>query len=62
MKKSEIERLAQLRNYIISFYNSLPRESTGTSVTKTSDVAYFCESLVASADDMLKPYVSFEDK
>ena len=62
MKKTEIEKLAELRNYIIGFYNSLSRESIGTSITKTSDVAYFCESLVASADDILKPYVSFEDK
>lgn len=62
MKESEIKKLAELRNYIIGFYNSLSRESPGVSVTKTSDVAYFCESVVNSADDILKPYVSFGEK
>lgn len=62
MKKEEIKQLAELRNYIIGFYNSIEGSSSaGTAVMKSTDVAYFCESLVSSADDILKPYVSFED-
>lgn len=59
MKTNEVEKLAQLRGYIISYYEQLNRSSPGTSMTKTSEVAYFCESLVASIDDVVKKYVNF---
>ena len=62
MKKNEVEKLTQLRNHIISEYNSLNRTSPGTSMTKTAEVAYFYESLVRSIDDLVKPYVNFSKK
>ena len=62
MKKNDVEKLAQLRNFIINHYENLERSSPGVSMTKTADVAYFCESLVASLDDLLKGHVSFSKK
>ena len=59
MKNKEVEKLAQLRGYIISYYEKLDRNSPGISMTKTQDIAYFCESLVASIDDVVKEYVNF---
>ena len=62
MKKEEVKRLAELRKHIIGFYNSIEgADSAGTAVMKSADVAYFCETLVKSTDDILKPYVSFEE-
>jgi len=61
MKKEEIKKLAELRNYIIGFYNSLEgSESPGAAMMKCTEVAHFCETLVESADHILKPYVSFQ--
>lgn len=62
MKTTEVQKLAHLRDFIIKEYNTLEKTSPGTSVTKTSDVAYFCESLVASIDDLLKGHVKFSEK
>ena len=59
MKNKDVEKLAQLRGYIIDYYKKLDRNSPGTSMTKTAEVAYFCESLVASIDDVVKKYVNF---
>ena len=62
MKKEDIEKIAQLRGYIISYYDQLDRSSPGVSMTKTAEIAYLCESLVKSVDDLLKPYVNFSKK
>lgn len=63
MKKEEVEKIAKLRNYIIGFYRSIEgSQSPGAAVMKCSEVAYFCETLVSSADEVLKPYVKFEDE
>ena len=59
MKNKDVEKLAQLRGYIIDYYKKLDRNSPGISMTKTAEVAYFCESLVASIDDVVKKYVNF---
>lgn len=62
MKNKEVEKLAQLRGYIISYYENLDRNSPGISMTKTGEVAHFCESLVASLDDLMKNYVNFSNQ
>ena len=63
MKKEEIQKLAELRNYFIGFYNSLEgSQSPGAAVMKGTEVAHFCETLVESADHILKPYVSFQNQ
>lgn len=59
MKNKEVEKLAQLRGYVIGYYEKLDRNSPGISMTKTQDVAYFCESLVASLDSLMENYVNF---
>ena len=62
MKKEEIEKLVQLRGYLMSFYNQIPRESPGTSIVKASEAAHLCESSIKSIDDLLSKYVSFSKK
>jgi len=62
MKQEEVKKIAELRNYIIGFYKSIEgTESPGSAVMKSADIAYFCESVIRSADDILKPYVSFKN-
>jgi hypothetical protein len=60
MKEEEIKKLAELRSFVISFYNNLENKSSGTSLTSTRDAAYTCESIIRSMDDLLKEYVNFE--
>ena len=60
MKEKEIKRLVRLRQHIINYYNSLEGKGEPSAVTKTSDVALFCESVIRSADDILRPFVKFE--
>ena len=62
MKKENVERLVQLRDYIINYYNKLDRNSPGISMTKTAEIAYLCESLISSVDDIIKPHVNFSEK
>ena len=59
MKEKEIKQIVELRNYIISFYNTIESPAEPSSLMKSSDVAYTCESIVRSMDDILKQYVSF---
>jgi hypothetical protein len=59
MDNKEVKRLVELRGYVISFYNSIENPGASASMMKSSDVAYTCESIVRSMDDILKKYVSF---
>jgi len=60
MKEQEVKRVVKLREYLINYYNSLEGKNEPSSVTKTSEIALFCESIIRSADDILKPYVKFQ--
>jgi hypothetical protein len=59
MKEKEINQLVELRSYVISFYNTIESPAEPSSLIKSSDVAYTCESIVRSMDDILKQYVNF---
>ena len=60
MEKDEIKKLAELRNYLIGYYQSLEEPKNSTSLTSTKDVAYICETVIRSMDDLLKEFVKFE--
>jgi hypothetical protein len=60
MEDKEVKRLVELRGYVISFYNTIENPGASSSLMKSSDVAYTCESIVRSMDDILKKYVSFK--
>ena len=62
MKQEDIERMAKLRGWAMDYYEKLDRGSPGVSMTKTAEVAYFCESLIESLSHILKPYVNFSEK
>tara|TARA_B100000700_G_C14650757_1_gene671858 strand:+ start:481 stop:681 length:201 start_codon:yes stop_codon:yes gene_type:complete len=61
MNNVEVKRLAELRNYVISYYNELKEKAPGgtASLTSTREIATVCETVVNSMDDLLKGYVSF---
>jgi uncharacterized protein YutE (UPF0331/DUF86 family) len=62
MEKDEVKKLAELRNYVISYYKQLDNnKSTGVdSFTSTKEVASVCETVVKSMDDLLREFVSFK--
>ena len=60
MEEKEVRRLAELRNYVISFYNTIENPSASSSLMKAADVAHTCETIVRSMDDILKEYVNFQ--
>ena len=60
MRKEEVDRVVKLREFLINYYSGLEGKSEPSSVTKTSEIALFCESVIRSTDDILRPYVKFE--
>ena len=63
MKNHEVEALVKLRNLVLEHYSGLEGEgSPNTAMTRTVDVASFCEELMGLVDAMLEPYVTFENE
>ena len=61
MNNKDVERLVQLRKFVIDYYRSLDGASNpSTAVTLQRDVAAVLESTVRSLDDILSEYVSFK--
>jgi hypothetical protein len=60
MKSQDIEKLAQLRQYVIDCHDSLDGKGVNTSVVKQADIAYEFSSIIKSLDDVLSPYVNFD--
>jgi len=63
MNKIDIKNLVQLREYIRSYYNSLPAKYVAGNIehdVSFREVTGFCEALVNSLDDLLKEYVDFQ--
>ena len=59
MEKENVQRLAELRRYVIECYSSLDGKDSPTSVIKQQDVGSTLETIVRSIDDLLRPYVNF---
>ena len=64
MKNEEVNKVVQLRDHIIKYYNTLEEPTVSTSVMNTKDAAMLCERVIASLDELLEGYVTFqkEDK
>ena len=61
MKKSEIEKLVQLRQTVIGFYRDLEgKTNPATSLMKQQDTAYMLETIIKSMDHLLSEYVKFD--
>ena len=60
MNNQEVQKLVQLRSHIIDYYTKLEGRGQNISVTSTKDIAFFCEGLVKSMDQILSSYVNFE--
>ena len=58
MKDNEIQKLVDIRAFLINRYNNLDgRSNTGTAVILQKDVAYIIERTVKDLDELLGEYV-----
>ena len=62
MKNEEVVKVAQLRQHVLEFYNSLEEPQIPTSVMSTKDSAILCEQVISSLDELMQDYVTFEKK
>ena len=62
MKNEEVVKVAQLRQHVLEFYNSLEEPQIATSVMSTKDSAILCEQVISSLDELMRDYVTFEKK
>jgi len=60
MDQKDVKKLAKLREFVIEYYNKLEAPTSSTSLMNTRDVAYTCETIIRSMDDLLKEHVTFE--
>ena len=58
MKDNEIQKLVDIRAFLINRYNNLDgRGNTGTAVILQKDVAYMIEKTIGDIDELLGKYV-----
>ena len=60
MKTEDVQKLVQLREFVAKFYNELEGKSEPAAIIQTREVAWFCESVGKSIDDLIKDHVTFE--
>ena len=61
MKDNEIQKLIDLRSFLIHRYNGLDgRGNIGTAVILQKDVAYMIEQSIKQLDELLKDYVEIK--
>ena len=61
MKREDIERLVEIRGYLIECHNSLDGATAAASaVVKQVDVAHDFSRVIQMIDGVLSPYVNFE--
>mgnify|MGYP001187939358 CR=1 FL=1 len=58
MENTEVQKLIQLRQYIIERYSILDGKDTNLAVTPTREVALTYESIIRSIEDLLEPHVN----
>lgn len=58
MENSEIQKLIQLRQYIIERYNTIDGKDTNLAVTPSREVALTYESIIRSIEDLLESHVN----
>jgi hypothetical protein len=63
MIQTDIQKLVELRKFIISSYNKLDGLQGGganVAVVKQTQVAHDYEDMIGQLDDLLRPHVKFE--
>tara|TARA_B100000900_G_scaffold322623_1_gene282048 strand:+ start:207 stop:395 length:189 start_codon:yes stop_codon:yes gene_type:complete len=61
MKNNEIQKLVDIRAFLINRYNNLDgRGNTGSAVILQKDVAYMIEQTVKELDSLLGQYVNIK--
>jgi hypothetical protein len=61
MKDNEVQKLVDVRAYLINKYNNLDgRGNIGTAVILQKDVAYMIERTVKNLDELLSEYVKIK--
>ena len=61
MKDNEVQKLVDVRAYLINKYNNLDgRGNIGTAVILQKDVAYMVERTVKNLDELLSEYVKIK--
>lgn len=58
MENSEIQKLIQLRQYVIERYNTIDGKDTNLAVTPSREVALTYESIIRSIEDLLESHVN----
>ena len=60
MENQEVERLLQLRNFVIQAHQNLDgKDSPATAMMKQQEAAYIYESVIRSIEDLLSDRVDF---
>jgi hypothetical protein len=61
MKDNEVQKLVDIRAFLINRYNNLDgRANVGTAVMLQKDVAYMIETTIKKLDALLKDYVEIK--
>ena len=61
MKDNEVQKLIDIRSFLINRYNNLDgRGNVGTAVILQKDVAYMIEKTIKDLDDLLGEYVEIK--
>lgn len=61
MKNNEIQKLVDIRTFLIHKYNNLDgRTNAGTAVVLQKDVAYTLEQAIKGLDSLLSTYVEIK--
>ena len=58
MENAEIQKLIQLRQYVIERYNTIDGKDTNLAVTPSREVALTYESIIRSIEDLLESHVN----
>ena len=60
MKREELEKLIEVRKYVIDCHNSLDPNGGAHSVVEQEDVAFDFTHIISKLDEVLRPHVNFE--
>ena len=58
MENTDIQKLIQLRQYVIERYTTLDGKDTNLAVTSTKEVALAFESIIRSIEDVLSSHIT----
>ena len=62
MERKDIDRLIQLRGYVIEQYGFLDGKDTSNAITPTREVAMVYESVIRSIEDVLSDHITVQKR